>query len=61
MSRYEYDVVIIGGGISGCSLMYLLSAFTDIHSIGLLEKYDHLDPLNVIELINPIALLQCEL
>ena len=46
MSRYDYDVVIVGGGISGCSLMYLLSAFTDINNIGLLEKYDHLDPLN---------------
>ncbi len=46
MSRHEYDVVIVGGGISGCSLLYLLSTFTNIENIGLLEKYDHLDPLN---------------
>ncbi len=41
-----FDVVIVGGGISGCALTYLLSKYTDIKSIAMLEKYDSLAPLN---------------
>ena len=46
MERSNCDVLIIGGGISGASLLYLLARFTDIRSLCLIEKYDHLDPLN---------------
>lgn len=46
MERSNCDVLIIGGGISGTSLLYLLARFTDIKSLCLIEKYDHLDPLN---------------
>lgn len=46
MDTKHSDVLIIGGGISGCSLLYLLTAYTDVGSVTLLEKYDHLDPLN---------------
>lgn len=46
METKEFEVLIIGGGISGGSLLYLLANFTDIPSIALVEKYDHLDPLN---------------
>lgn len=35
-----YDVAIVDGGISGASLLYLLTRYTDIESIALLEKYD---------------------
>ena len=41
-----FDVVIVGGGISGCALTYLLSKYTDVKSIAVLEKYGSLAPLN---------------
>ena len=34
-----HDVIIIGGGISGTALLYLLAQYTDINNILLLEKY----------------------
>ncbi|MFQ5781426.1 MAG: FAD-dependent oxidoreductase [Nitrosopumilus sp.] len=42
----KYDVIIVGGGISGTSLLYVLSRFTDVQSILLLEKYDDFATLN---------------
>ncbi len=42
----NYDVTIVGGGISGASLLYVLSRYTDIQSILLLEKYDDFATLN---------------
>lgn len=41
-----YDVVIIGGGITGTSLLYAISEYSDIKSVLLLEKYDGLARLN---------------
>ena len=41
-----FDVIIVGGGITGTSLMYMLSRFTGVKSILLLEKYDKIAPLN---------------
>jgi malate dehydrogenase (quinone) len=46
MERSSCDVLIIGGGISGGSLLYLLSRFTDLKSLCLIEKCDHLDAIN---------------
>lgn len=40
------DVAIIGGGISGTALLYLLARYTDVQDISLLEKYDKLAILN---------------
>lgn len=42
----EYDVVIIGGGVTGTALLYILSAFTDIKRVLLLEKYGALAQVN---------------
>ncbi|MCA1805301.1 MAG: FAD-dependent oxidoreductase [Xanthomonadaceae bacterium] len=39
MSNEVYDLLIIGGGITGAALLYQTASFTDIQSIGLLEKY----------------------
>lgn len=41
-----YDVLIIGGGVSGSALLYELERYTDISTICLLEKYEGLATLN---------------
>ena len=46
MNNSQYDVAIIGGGISGSALLYLLSRYTDLSRIALLEKYDDIAVLN---------------
>ena len=46
MEEREYEVLIIGGGISGATLLYDLAVHSDARSMCLIEKYDHLDPLN---------------
>lgn len=39
MSSNQYDLLIIGAGVSGSALLYLASRYTDIKHIGLIEKY----------------------
>ncbi|MCW8827724.1 MAG: FAD-dependent oxidoreductase, partial [Gammaproteobacteria bacterium] len=39
MATQHVDVAIIGGGISGTALLYLLARYTDLSRITLLEKY----------------------
>ncbi len=46
MRQTDFDVVIIGGGVSGTALLYVLSEFTDIPRIALVEKYDALATVN---------------
>jgi malate dehydrogenase (quinone) len=46
MTDRGYEVLIIGGGISGGTLLYNLALHSDVQSMCLIEKYDHLDPLN---------------
>ncbi len=41
-----YDVVIVGGGVSGTSLLYTLARYTDISNIVLLEKYKKVGQVN---------------
>lgn len=41
-----YDVLIVGGGVSGTALLYQLSRFTDLKAIGLLEKYPQVAAVN---------------
>lgn len=45
MSR-EYDLVIVGGGISGASLLYTVGQFTDVERVALLEKEDEIAAIN---------------
>ena len=42
----NYDLVIVGGGISGASLLYTTAKFTDIDSIALIEKEPELGAIN---------------
>ena len=46
MTSTTYDVLIVGGGISGASLLYTLARYTDLKRIGLLEKYEDLSQVN---------------
>ncbi len=43
---YYTEVAIIGGGISGTALLFMLSRYTDIGSVTLFEKYDKPATLN---------------
>ncbi|TKX30254.1 malate:quinone oxidoreductase [Campylobacter sp. MIT 12-5580] len=42
----EFDVIVIGAGISGAALFYELARYTDIKNIALLEKYNAPATLN---------------
>jgi malate dehydrogenase (quinone) len=44
--KHIYDLIIVGGGITGASLLYAVSRYSNIKSVLLLEKYDALAPLN---------------
>jgi len=46
MSEKEYQVAIIGGGVCGTALLYLLAGYTDIDDIILIEKYDAVAKVN---------------
>lgn len=46
MSEKHYEVVIVGGGISGAALFFELAKYSDINNICLLEKYEDLATLN---------------
>jgi len=38
-NKQIHDVIIVGGGVSGTALLYLLAEYTDVENILLLEKY----------------------
>jgi malate dehydrogenase (quinone) len=42
----EYDVVIVGGGVSGTALLYTLTRYTSISRIALVEKYADIGSVN---------------
>ncbi|WP_345969328.1 MULTISPECIES: FAD-dependent oxidoreductase [Sulfurimonas] len=46
MNPSTYDVLIVGGGISGAALLYALERYSDLGSLCLLEKYSALATLN---------------
>ncbi len=46
MSKKTVDVAIIGGGISGSALLYLLARYTDLKHIALFDKCDTIAALN---------------
>ena len=46
MQEKHYEVIIIGGGITGSALAYILAEFSGIKNIALLEKYEGLATLN---------------
>ena len=42
----RYDVLIVGGGVTGTALLYTLSNYTNIKNIGLIEKYSDFGLVN---------------
>ncbi|WP_455755533.1 FAD-dependent oxidoreductase [Sulfurimonas sp.] len=46
MTQNHYDVIVVGGGVSGAALFYELGRYTDVKKICLLEKYGSLSSLN---------------
>jgi len=46
MSAKHYEVIVVGGGISGAALFFELAKYSDINNICLLEKYEELATLN---------------
>ncbi len=46
MNEKHYEVLIIGGGISGAALFFELAKYTNAKSICMLEKYEDLATLN---------------
>lgn len=46
MDTQQYEVLIIGAGISGCALAYELARYTDITNIAITEKYEDIATLN---------------
>jgi malate dehydrogenase (quinone) len=46
MNNSMYDVVIIGGGVTGTALLYSLAKFTDLKRVALIEKYDSIAAVN---------------
>ena len=39
MSTQQYDLLIIGAGVSGTALLYLASRYTDLKHVGIIDKY----------------------
>lgn len=46
MVNQVYDVVVIGGGVTGAALLYSLAAFTDLKRVALVEKYPQIATVN---------------
>ncbi len=46
MPNRDFDVIIVGGGVTGTSLMYVLSRYTNIGRIALIEKNSGVGQVN---------------
>ena len=42
----KYDVVIVGAGVSGAALLYILSKYTNVKRIAILDRYESIASLN---------------
>ncbi len=46
LANEKYDVLIVGGGVTGTALLYTLSKYTDIKNVCLIEKYSDFGLVN---------------
>ena len=45
-SKHNFEVLVVGAGVSGAALAYELARYTDVKSIAILEKYEGIATLN---------------
>lgn len=48
----SFDLIIVGGGVSGTALLYTLSKYTNLKSICILEKYSDFGTVNSSHMMN---------
>ncbi len=48
----KFDLIIVGGGISGTAMLYALSKYTDLKRVCLLEKYKKFGTVNSSQMMN---------
>lgn len=48
----SFDLIIVGGGVSGTAMLYTLSKYSDLKNICLIEKYSGLGKVNSSHLMN---------
>ncbi|QOY54127.1 FAD-dependent oxidoreductase [Candidatus Sulfurimonas marisnigri] len=46
MATKNFEVIIVGAGVSGTALAYEIARYTDIKSVGIIEKYGDIATLN---------------
>jgi malate dehydrogenase (quinone) len=46
MATKNFEIIIVGAGISGAALAYEIARYTNIKSVGILEKYEDIATLN---------------
>ncbi|VAW83292.1 hypothetical protein MNBD_GAMMA16-407 [hydrothermal vent metagenome] len=46
MKYSQYDVVIVGGGISGTALLFMLNRYTNLKRIALIKKEEKIAAIN---------------
>lgn len=46
MQNKKYDVIIIGSGVTGTAILYILSKYTNVKSIALVDKYSKIASVN---------------
>ena len=39
----NYEVIIIGAGVTGSAILYVLSNYTNVNNIAIVEKYSKID------------------
>ena len=48
----KFDLIIVGGGVSGTALLYTLSKYTNLKNVCIIEKYKHYGTVNSSHLMN---------